>query len=225
MSEHHHDDEHGPDYWVHTHISGVKLYLGILGVLLSLTAVTVAIYPDATVGELSFTLGLRLGGANLVIAMLIATVKASLVCYFFMHMQYEQKFNVVFFLGSIVFAGVFLAYTSNDTAHRGEFDEYNGTYVNQRTGAPAAGGLDDCSALTPPSLRECTSSDVCGATESCNEGICRWRWPCSWQQWEAEHNAAEAAAAEDASAEGTQARAPAASPVGGDELNGAVARR
>jgi len=224
MSENHHDDEHGPDYWVHTHISPVKLYIGILGVLLSLTAITVAIYPDAVVGDFSFTLGLRLGGANLVIAMLIATVKASLVCYFFMHMQYEQKFNVVFFVGSVVFAGVFLAYTSNDTAFRGQFDEYNGTYVNARTGAPAAGGLPDCSAQQPPSLRECTDSIVCGANEACNEGICRWAWPCSWQQYISEQEAESAASAEDSAEDETQARLPNAVSEG-DELSGAVARR
>ena len=199
MTDHHdhHDDhdDHGDDYWVHSHIADVKEYLKVLGTLLILTGVTVAIYPDAKLGGFSFGFDVRLGAANLGLAILIATVKASLVCYYFMHMKYEKKFNVLFFVGSVVFGGVFFVYTSNDTANRGELDEYYGTMVDGRTGDRAAGGLPNCHQLEPPTLLSCEGTDECMNGEVCNDGQCHWAWPCSWEEF-VEMEASEADGAE-----------------------------
>lgn len=120
---HGHDDAHGHDeYDVPLHISPVTLYVTVLMILFGLTLLTLGAYQ------------IHLGTWNLVVAVVIATIKATLVCLYFMHMKYEQKFNVLVFLGALVFAGVFLVYTINDTNHRAEVDEYNGAKIDPATG-------------------------------------------------------------------------------------------
>ena len=105
-----HDEhgEHDDDYHHHQHIASIKGNLIIFGALLLCTALTVAAYK------------VRLGEANLFVAIFIAGIKATLVCTFFMHLKYEQRFNILFFLGSFLFVGVFVGYTLNDTDHRGD---------------------------------------------------------------------------------------------------------
>lgn len=124
--DHAHDDhhDHGDDYHPHAHISSVKTYLAVFGGLLFFTASTVAAY------------NVRLGDMNLIVAVIIATMKAALVCTWFMHLKYEQRFNTLFFLGSLLFVSVFLGYTLNDTDHRAEEtiqgarrDPANGNYA------------------------------------------------------------------------------------------------
>ncbi|QQR88777.1 MAG: cytochrome C oxidase subunit IV family protein [Myxococcales bacterium] len=112
---------------VHAHIASWQFYVGILGALLVLTALTVAV---------SFV---KLGPLNLVVAVVIATIKASLVVTFFMHLKYDNRFNALIFLSSLLFVGIFLAYTFNDTAHRAELDSYNGATVSPVTGEVAPG--------------------------------------------------------------------------------------
>lgn len=51
------------------------------------------------------------------IAMIYATLKAFLVCAFFMHMWWEKGFNVLAFLSSILFASLFIGMTLMDTGH------------------------------------------------------------------------------------------------------------
>jgi len=123
MSEHHDTD----DYAVHPHISSVKQNTVVLLGLLGLTGLTVAAY------------NVRLGEANLIVALVIAAIKASLVMAFFMHLKYDRAFNIAVFIGSILFMGVFFGYTANDTEHRGQITVDNGTRVDPRTGAFANG--------------------------------------------------------------------------------------
>jgi hypothetical protein len=59
-------------------------------------------------------LKIDLGAANVIIAMAIATTKASLVCLYFMHLKYDKKFNSIAFLSSLIFLGLFLAFTLLD---------------------------------------------------------------------------------------------------------------
>jgi cytochrome c oxidase subunit 4 len=63
------------------------------------------------------------------------------VLLFFMHLKDDARFNGLFFVGSILFIGVFLAYTMNDTALRGTMDRYNGVHVDPDRGTPAPGGM------------------------------------------------------------------------------------
>ena len=123
---HAHDDEHGDDYLVHSHITSIKTYLVIFGALIFLTFLTVLAY------------NVRLGELNLFVAVLIAMVKSSLVGAYFMHLKYEKKFNILFFVGSLIFVGVFLAYTLNDTDRRGE-ESVQGLRIDPATGNYAYG--------------------------------------------------------------------------------------
>lgn len=142
MSDHTHD--HPDDGNVHVHVHSAKFYAGVLGALLTLTVLTVAVsYVDID----GF---LALGGPvdelrawNLGVAVLIATMKASLVVLFFMHLRDDKRFNALVFVGSLLFIGVFFAYTMNDTATRGQTgDRYNGVHIDPDTGLRAPGGID-----------------------------------------------------------------------------------
>ena len=69
----------------------VPILLSVFFALVFLTIVTVA---QASVD---------FGNYDVLIVMGIATVKATLVGYFFMHLSHEKPFNVALFLGSLVF--------------------------------------------------------------------------------------------------------------------------
>lgn len=115
---------------VHAHISSAGFYVVIFLALISLTILTVGqSYVD-------------LGRFNLIVVILIATMKASLVVSFFMHLRWDNKFNVLMFLTSLLFIGVFFAYTMNDTDRRGEMDPDQNVRVLPKTGENAPGGFD-----------------------------------------------------------------------------------
>ncbi|RME00858.1 MAG: hypothetical protein D6814_02730 [Calditrichaeota bacterium] len=87
------------------------VYLAVGAALLLLTGLTVAV---------SFV---HLGPFNLVVAMLIATLKASLVALFFMHLFYDNKLYMTVFLTAITFLGVFIILTMFDTMRRDDIYE------------------------------------------------------------------------------------------------------
>lgn len=87
------------------HVTGPKTYAAVLGGLLVLTVVTVyASYLD-------------FGSMNTVVALLIATAKASLVALFFMHLRHD-KFNAVIFVGGLLFLAIFMIWTLFDIGTR-----------------------------------------------------------------------------------------------------------
>ncbi len=92
----------------HEHpITGPKTYAMVLVALLFMTVVTVgAAYLD-------------FGPWNTVVAIAIATVKASLVALFFMQLRYD-KFNSIIFVGGLLFLAVFLIWTLFDLSTRRE---------------------------------------------------------------------------------------------------------
>lgn len=92
------------------HILPMSLYLGIGGILIGLTALTVYI---------SF---FDFGAYNLVIAMIIAATKASLVALFFMHLKYDNKLYMLFFVGALFFLAVFIILTMFDTLTRADIN-------------------------------------------------------------------------------------------------------
>lgn len=69
----------------------------------------------------------HLGPLNLAVAVVIAPLKATLVVMFFMHLKYDRTFNALIFVITLMFIGVFFAYTINDTGHRGQLDSAQGT--------------------------------------------------------------------------------------------------
>ncbi len=86
-------------------VTGPKTYGAVLAALLVLTVITVgASYID-------------FGSMNTVVALVIATLKASLVALFFMHLRHD-KFNAIIFCGGLLFLGVFLIWTLFDISNR-----------------------------------------------------------------------------------------------------------
>ena len=58
------------------------------------------------------------GAAGIVIALLIASVKAVLILYFFMHLRYEKRFFRLAFLLPIVAFAFFIGFTFLDILYR-----------------------------------------------------------------------------------------------------------
>jgi cytochrome c oxidase subunit 4 len=102
---HAHAGAHGHDDHGLAHVMPLNLLFGILGVLLFLTVVTVAVT--------SVDLG---AAGNLWVAMIIATIKAGLVCAYFMHLRWDARFHLLLFLGSLLFLILFLSGTITDRA-------------------------------------------------------------------------------------------------------------
>ncbi len=86
--------------------TAVKTYGKVLGTLIALTVITV------------LAAGINFGSGNVVIALAIATVKASLVALFFMHLLHEKAMNSIIFVSGLVFLGVFLMLSVLDTDTR-----------------------------------------------------------------------------------------------------------
>ncbi len=125
--EHTEHQDHGGEDSHAPHIAGMSMYLGVFGILIVLTLLTVAI---------SYV---HLGSLNLGIAIVIATMKAALVVLFFMHLWWDDKFNSLILVGAVLFGGVFLVYTLNDTAFRTAVDPEKGARYSPATGQWAAG--------------------------------------------------------------------------------------
>ena len=85
------------------HVVPVRVLLTVFTVLLGLTFLTVA----ATWFDF--------GGWALAIALGIATLKASLVALYFMHLRYDQPFYAIIFTAALLFLAIFLSLTLLDT--------------------------------------------------------------------------------------------------------------
>jgi cytochrome c oxidase subunit 4 len=98
------------------HTMPISMLVGVLAALMALTVLTVSVT--------SFDLGAQ---GNLVIAMIIATVKAGLVVAFFMHLVWDKKLHLILFLTSVLFLILFLSLSVND---RGEYQPEIDAYTN-----------------------------------------------------------------------------------------------
>jgi cytochrome c oxidase subunit 4 len=78
------------------HISPISLYLTIFTALMVLTAVTV------------FAAFVDLGQFNFAVAMAIATFKASLVVWYFMHMKYQSHLTKLTLATGLFFLAILL---------------------------------------------------------------------------------------------------------------------
>ena len=115
--EHSHEEHGGP---------GVML--ATLLALLFLTIVTVgASYID-------------FGSGNVVIALFIATVKATLVALFFMHLRWDKPINAVIAVAGFLFLGIFLMFDFIDFGTRNNLQpvNFNGLPVIQGPAPVAA---------------------------------------------------------------------------------------
>lgn len=89
-----------------THIVAPKTFLKVWLALLALTAITV------TVAEL------RLGRFSMLTALVIASLKAGLVLWFFMHLKYESRLFKGLLLAPIVTLAVTIGMTFFDIWYR-----------------------------------------------------------------------------------------------------------
>ena len=88
------------------HGPGYRLFVIIWAALLCLTGVTV------------YAAQIDLGFLNVVAALTIATVKASLVTFIFMHLKYESWTFKFMVLAAFAILAIFIGLTFFDTAYR-----------------------------------------------------------------------------------------------------------
>ena len=103
------------------HITPLKTYLIVFFSLLFLTAITV------------YSAQYDFGSFNIVLALIIASFKSSLVLLFFMHLYYDNKINLIFILGSVLFLAIFIGITMIDTNQRTTLYDIRGKLVNEQT--------------------------------------------------------------------------------------------
>jgi cytochrome c oxidase subunit 4 len=154
MSEHH--TEHSA-HATHHHISSAGLYWGIWIGLMILTVITVLAY------YIPLWLKIDLGAANVIIAMAIATTKASLVVLYFMHLKYDKKFNMIAFLSSLIFLGLFLAFTLLDINTREDAQPFAKPLYSGKE-LPLEGGHSAAPAATTTQSPASTTSPAAAAT-------------------------------------------------------------
>jgi len=126
MSDHAESDSHAENTQsCHVHIVPVKVLVGVFLALVVLTIVTV----EAAKFDV--------GSADVIVSMAIATVKASLVVFIFMHLWYDKPLNKIAFFCSIVFAAFFLCMILLDSH---AYDDYVQGYQQDKAAiaAPAA---------------------------------------------------------------------------------------
>ena len=85
------------------HVVPLRLLVGVLAVLLVLTFATVAIT------------WFDLGRLNLMVALAIAVVKASLVALYFMHLRWDRPFNAIVLITALFMVALFIAFCLMDT--------------------------------------------------------------------------------------------------------------
>jgi len=86
---------------------GYKTFIAVWGLLLVLTVVTV------------YAAEIDLGFLNVAMALFIASTKASLVTFYFMHLKYENLTFKLMVLVCFVILSIFIGLTFFDTAYRG----------------------------------------------------------------------------------------------------------
>jgi len=130
------------------HILPLQTYLGIGTALLILTGVTVWVAQY------------DLGPINLLVAMIIAAFKASLVALFFMHLKYDNKLYSVIFLTAVLFLAAFIVFTMFDTMDRGLVDSTKARPINDR-----AVIYDQPAAATPAGPADTIAADSLAGSE------------------------------------------------------------
>ena len=97
MADHHdgHDEHHGLG-----HVIPLRVLFGVFFTLVALTVLTV-VAQRAHLG--------------IGVALLIATVKATLVCAFFMHLRYDKLIHTIFFLTAVLFFFLFVGFAVMDS--------------------------------------------------------------------------------------------------------------
>jgi cytochrome c oxidase subunit IV len=98
----------------HLH-GGPKVYGAVLAALLVLTVITV----------LASTIDWGGGMTNVIIAMIIASIKGSLVALFFMHLRWDKPMTSIIFCSTLFFLGLFLIGCYTDQTARPRLEPTN----------------------------------------------------------------------------------------------------
>jgi cytochrome c oxidase subunit 4 len=98
------------------------------------TLVTLLMLTAITVGA-SY---IQFGAGNVVIALTIATIKATIVALFFMHLLHDKPVNAVIAVAGFVFLGIFLMFDFLDVGTRTNPQPQN-LHAPPAATAPAAG--------------------------------------------------------------------------------------
>lgn len=85
-----------------SHVTPVSLYVGIWATLMVCTGLTV------------FAASVDLGIFNIVVALLIATFKGTLVVLFFMHLKYSTKLTMVTVIAALFWLFIMFSLTLTD---------------------------------------------------------------------------------------------------------------
>lgn len=107
MSAHSHASDHSaaPGH-VHGHVTPLGVYLAIFGALMVLTVVTVLVAY------------VNLGQLNKVVALSIASFKATLVILYFMHVKYASRLTKLFAVTGFFILAILLGLTMVDYISR-----------------------------------------------------------------------------------------------------------
>ena len=102
----------------HAHeVAPLSTYLKVYFTLLFLTVVTVGVSYMGLPSSLS-----------IVVAMIVASIKAFFVCAWFMHLLHDSKLNVIMFFASIWFMAIFFVFTISDLSFRDRVMKYQGHF-------------------------------------------------------------------------------------------------
>jgi len=104
-----------PDLSKTNYHGGPKVYAAVLAALLVLTGITV------TASYINF----GSTSVNVVIALVIASIKGSLVALYFMHLRYDKPVLSVIFVGGLFFLGLLLMLTMIDVGSRDSVPYWN----------------------------------------------------------------------------------------------------
>ena len=141
----HHGDD-AQDHSKHAHALPWQLLFAILIVLLALTALTVA---SAQAETWLIGLGVHISHFwNVVIAMAIALVKASLVCMYFMHLKHDNPLNTMILLTTVFVFGLFLLFTGIEIYERDAINPFKAPEI--RAGGTGVGIKSDGVSLSQP---------------------------------------------------------------------------
>ena len=92
-----HGDHHGGDHHGVGHVVSMKILVGIWLALMALTALTV------------YAAQFKFGPMEVVVAMVIATIKGGMVCLYFMHLRYDKPFHGFVFVSALAFVSLFIS--------------------------------------------------------------------------------------------------------------------
>ncbi|NBW82851.1 oxidase [bacterium] len=99
------------------HVLPLSTYFAVFGTLLVLTVLTVVVS----------VIGLPQPAA-IIVAMIVAAAKATLVVLWFMHLKFDDRFYSLIFVISLFFLVLFFAFTAMDVLSRGQVNAEESTF-------------------------------------------------------------------------------------------------